>query len=150
MVSSKRAGKENDDTKAGEEPGIAEQHANKRKANVKCFFNGKRPENVPLVNIPPKMNQKGVESKGHYMNDCVKNRVVSDIQREIGIATVMQCQKDRQHKNQTRCDSRKSKPIKVHRIDSSQAPITLERGASYQKPGNDEEHRDAKIAVPGD
>jgi hypothetical protein len=64
MESSKRAGKENDDAKTGEESGIPDQHADKRKANVKCFFNGKRPENVPLVNIPPKMNQQGVESKG--------------------------------------------------------------------------------------
>ena len=61
----------------------------------------------------------------------------------------MQGYKDGQHKNQTGRDPGKSKPIEVHRIDSSQPSKTLERGTGYQKPGNDEEHRDPKIAIPG-
>src|SRR5690349_6176448 len=83
------------------------------------------------------------------MNDRTQNRIVSGIQLEIGVAAVMQCHKDGQHKNQTRRDPRKSKPIEIRRIDGSQTSITLERGARYQKPGNDEEHRNTKIAVPG-
>ncbi len=56
MESSKRADKESDDAKTGDESGIPDQNADKRKAKVKCFFDGERPKDVPLVNIPPKIN----------------------------------------------------------------------------------------------
>jgi hypothetical protein len=56
MESSKRTGEKNNHAETGDEPGIADENADKRKAKVKCFFDGERPKDVPLVNIPPKMN----------------------------------------------------------------------------------------------
>jgi hypothetical protein len=37
---SKRAGQENAEAKTGDESSISDQDADKRKAKVKCFFNG--------------------------------------------------------------------------------------------------------------
>ena len=62
----------------------------------------------------------------------------------------MQRDESGQHKGKTWCDSRKAKPIEIERTDSSQAPIAVERGTRDQKPRNDEEHRDPKIAIPRD
>src|SRR6516225_2773566 len=62
----------------------------------------------------------------------------------------MQRDKSDQHKRQTWCDSRKTKPIEIEWIDGSQAPITVERSTRNQKPGNDKEHCHTKISIPGD
>jgi hypothetical protein len=43
MESGNRAGQENDEAQTGDESGIADQDAKKRKEKVKCFFNGKGP-----------------------------------------------------------------------------------------------------------
>jgi len=79
-----------------------------------------------------------------------KDRVVSCIQREVWVTAEVHRDESGQHKGKTWCDSRKTKPIEIERTDSSQAPITVERGTRDQKPGNDKEHRDPKIAIPRD
>ena len=56
IESSKRASEKDAEAETDDESGISEQDADKRKAKVKCLFDGERPKDVPLVNIPPKMN----------------------------------------------------------------------------------------------
>ena len=63
MGTSKRADQGDDDAETGNEPGVSDQKAEQRKANVKRFFNGKRPKTIPLVDIPSKMDQQRVKSK---------------------------------------------------------------------------------------
>jgi len=71
-----RAYEENYYTKHCDQPYISKQHADERKAEVKCFLNRKRPKNVPLIEVPAEMDQQSVESKRQNGDHGGANRVI--------------------------------------------------------------------------